>query len=141
MIQTIINYLTANAVYILLFLLIGTIITLLYYILTRDHTNKTFKIITIILMEIAEKYISKIGKTKMQFVVNILDYIFENISTTLKTKRPSINEIRVEAQKIFDFYKNDIEKIKTIVKDEESEAKSVVEELTQIDIKKNEKAN
>ena len=141
MTQTIINYLATNAVYILLFLLIGTMITLLYYILTGDHTNKTFKIVTIILMEIAEKYISKIGKTKMQFVVNILDYIFKNISTTLKIKRPSINEIRVEAQKIFDYYKKDIEKIKTIVKDEENETKSVIEELTQIDIEKDEKAN
>lgn len=139
MIQTIINYLVANAVYILLFLFVGAMITLLYYILTGDHTYKIIKIITIILMEIAEKYISKIGKTKMQFVVNILDYIFENISKTLKTKRPSINEIRVEAQKIFDYYKNDIEKIKTIVKDEESKTTNVVEELTQIDIVKENK--
>lgn len=141
MMQTIINYLIANSVYILLFLLVGAIITLLYYILTGDHTYKIIKIITVILMEIAEKYISKIGKTKMQFVVNILDYIFENISKTLKTKRPSINEIRVEAQKIFDYYKNDIEKIKTIVKDEESKTTNVVEELTQIDIEKDEKTN
>ena len=141
MIQTIINYLIANSVYILLFLLVGLIITLLYYILTGDHTNKIIKIITIILMEIAEKYISKIGNTKMQFVINILDYIFENISKTLKIKRPSINEIKVEAQKIFDYYKNDIEKIKTMVKDEESETKNIAEELTQIDIEKDENTN
>lgn len=125
------------------FMIIFAIVLLLVIIIEiakKIIPQKWINAFSVLIMKIAEKYISTNGNYKMDFCIACIKYIFSKINIIVKIETPTDKEIQDYLQNIFNKYSEEINAVKNIVSGRtKNSVEKVIKEITET--QENEKAN